>query len=384
MNYRPDLKRIQVPLGKLLLDPNNPRFLEDHAIRVDEKDFADSEVQQEAARRMRREAFRLEELTNSIETNGWQPVDMIFVRRVESLPGQYVVLEGNRRVMALRDLRSGGKLVGPLEKAVEPLSVLEVVGTGDVDESRAQITYLLGVRHHGSLKTWGPFAQAHNLYERYLQLGKMTDLSFKWDPNIAAQIGEQLALDVKKIEERLRTYRVMKQLYTLPEIRKIGIEGKYYSLVREALPPRQSTNPLKNYIAQDSTTFNLDDEGLRRMDALCHFSVEDRKNAPISGPDEWRSLTRILKDSDAEKRQEMLREVLDEKKAPSDVAARRQAELRQPRWDRWLTEVADLLRKLQISNVDSDDERAKKAGGRLAKILDALPTSSKRSAIEER
>src|SRR5450631_1719646 len=191
MNYRPKLKSIQVPLQKLLLDPNNPRFLEDHSDRVEEKDFADSGVQGETAKRMEKEAFRLDELKKSIETNGWQPVDMIFVRRLEALPGHYVVLEGNRRIMALRGLKEDGKLKGALA-AVDPLDVLEVVGTGDIDESRAQITYLLGVRHHGSLKTWGPFAQAHNLYERYLQLGNMTDATFRWDSNIAAEIGARL------------------------------------------------------------------------------------------------------------------------------------------------------------------------------------------------
>src|SRR5260221_12163825 len=59
VNYRPKLKGIQVPLQKLLLDPNNPRFLEDHTTRVDEKDFADSGVQGETADRMRKEAFNL-------------------------------------------------------------------------------------------------------------------------------------------------------------------------------------------------------------------------------------------------------------------------------------------------------------------------------------
>jgi hypothetical protein len=382
MNYRPELKSIQVPIQKLLLDPNNPRFLEDHSDRIDERDFADSGVQAETAKRMEKEAFRLHELKKSIETNGWQPVDMIFVRRLESLPGHFLVLEGNRRIMALRGLKEDGKLTGPLA-AVDPLDVLEVVGTDDIDESRAQIAYLLGVRHHGSLKTWGPFAQAHDLHERYLQLGNMTDVKFRWDANIAAQIGARLSVDVKRIEERLRVYRAMKQLNETLEIQNVGMEGKYYSLLREALPPWKSSSPLKSYIAQDSSSFRLDEESIRRLDAVCHFSTEDRKGAPISSPDEWRALARILKDSDPQRKKEMLCEVEQDKKAPSDVIARRQAELRQPRWDRWLNEVADLLRKLQIGNIDGDDVGAKTVGTRLALILDALPGPDNRPPVNK-
>ena len=375
MNLRPKLNEITVPLGKLLFDPNNPRFLEDHAVRTDEKDFADSDVQIQTRDRMRRESFHIDELRRSIETNGWQPVDRIFVRRIETLPGVYVVLEGNRRLVALREI--GGEIA----KAVDPLSVLEVVGTADLEESRAQITYLLGVRHHGSLKTWGPFAQAHNIYERYLLLGNMTGNTFKWDDEIAKTIANQLSINVKKIEERLRVYIAMKQLHEVPEIKKVVMEGKYYSLLKEALPPWGSNSLLKQYVAQDMSNFRLDDDSLRRLDAVCHFSVKDRENAPIGSPDEWRPLSKILKDADNEKRKAMLREVEEEKKPPSDVWANRQAELRQPRWDRWLNEVTQLLRRLQIGNIDNGDPRTQNVGNRLARILDSLPASNPGSSV---
>jgi hypothetical protein len=368
MNYRPELREIKVPLQKLLLDPNNPRFLEDHSDRVAEANYADSGVQMQTAKRMSKENYKLEELKKSILTNGWQPVDRIFVRKLPRLPGHYVVLEGNRRLMALREVQD--KLKEEVLKQVDPLPVLEVVGTEDEEESRAQVAYLLGVRHHGSLKKWRPFAQAHNLYQRYLQLGKMTDESFRWNESIAAEIGDRLGIEVDEIEERLRVYRAMQRLHDVPAIKEIGMEGKFYSLVEAALP--QSKSALKDYIRQDPSTFLLDGESLRRMDALCHFSTKDRKGAPVSNPAEWRSLTRILEDSDAVRRKEMIEDVEERKQAPSNVAALRQAELRQPRWDRWLTEVAELLRRLQIANLDGDDQRAKDVAARLAAVLDAL------------
>jgi hypothetical protein len=369
VKYRAKLNKIEVPLQKLLLDPNNPRFLEDHDGRVNETDWADSGVQTETAVRMQQGHYRIEELKKSIRTNGWQPVDMIFVKKVDKLPGHYVVLEGNRRVTALRQVIPE---LPELANAVDPLTVLEVVGTEDIDETTAQISYLLGVRHHGSLKTWGPFAQAHDLYERYLTLSEMTDATFKWDDAIADKISAQLSLERSKIKERIRVYRVMKQLNEVPVIERVGMQGHYYSLVKEALPTTAS-NPLSAYLRQDPSTFRLDDIAIQRMDRLCHFSTQDRKGAPVSSPDEWRPLSQILKDPDPERTQKMLNEVEHDKRSPTEVLAARQAELRQPRWDLWLKDVAALMQRLQIANIDPDDPAAQKVVSELASLLDALP-----------
>jgi hypothetical protein len=328
---------------------------------------------------MSRGAFHLTDLKNSIEANGWQPVDMIFVRKIED---HFVVLEGNRRLMALRALNAEGKLAEPLKSAVDPLPVLEVVGKGDTEELRNQIAYLLGVRHQSSLKRWGPFAQAHDIYGRYLSLGKMNDDTFRWDADLAAKVGAALSVDVRKIQERLRVYRAMRQLHSVPGIKKIGIAGHYYSLVKEAVDPRGAQSPLRSYIAQEPSTFLLSDESIRRMDAVCGFSIDaKRTGAPVSNPDEWRPLAQILGDPDVDKRDRMIQDIEVNKKAPSEVYAERQAELRQPRWDRWLDEVAQLLRKLQVANLDSEDASAKAAGTRLAKILDGL-TSLKTGGTE--
>jgi hypothetical protein len=372
MNFVPQLRKIKVPLKKLLLDPNNPRFLEDHVERVDEKNFHESGVQIEAFNRMDRGAFHLAELKKSIETNGWQPVDMIFVRKNGD---HFVVLEGNRRLMALRALGEEGKLVEPLKSAVDPLPVLEVVDEGDAEELRNQIAYLLGVRHQSSLKRWGPFAQAHDIYGRYVSLGKMTDGTFQWDDALAAKVGAALSVDVKKIQERLRVYRAMRQLYEVPAIKKVGMAGHYYTLVKEAVDPRGTQNPLRSYIVQDPSTFLLSDESIRRMDAVCGFSIDSKRtDAPVANPDEWRPLSQILGDPDVNKRDRMIKDIEVNKKKPSEVYAERQAELRQPRWDRWLDEVTQLLRKLQIANLDSADASAKAVGTRLAEILDGLPS----------
>ena len=373
MKYRPTLTPITVPIDKLLLDPNNPRFLEDHEDRVEDSQFADSGVQIKTAERMRRGSFKLGELKDSILSNGWQPVDRIFVRKIEGVPGSYVVLEGNRRLTALRELKEKDpKIPDGLLEAFDPLNVLEVVGAENIEESRAQVTYLLGVRHHGSLKTWGPFAQAHNIYERYLLLGKINDDAFVWDEDIAENIGQTLGVAIDKVKERLQVYRAMAQLNQVPAIGNLdkkGLKGKYYSLIKDGLAAN-------GYINQDPVTFKLDDISLGRFDTTCHFSTLNRSGAPINNPAEWRALRKILKDDDPEKVIEMIEEVEVHKRTPSDVYAERLAELRQPRWDRWLMELAELLRKLKLGNVDSEDSRTIILGRRVAEILDSLSPQS--------
>jgi hypothetical protein len=375
LKYRANLKEIKVPLQKLLLDPNNPRFMEDHDVRIEEVEWADSGVQTQTAKRMSEGGYHLNELKKSVVSNGWQPVDMIFVRKVDGLPDHYVVLEGNRRVTALRELQAENKLPTDVIEVVKNLPVLEVLGTAADSEIKAQISYLLGVRHHGSLKPWGPFAQAHDLYERYLRLSGMNDQNFEWNEKISEDISAQLSLDPKKIKERIRVYRAMKQLNEVPKIARIGIEGRYYSLVKDALPTSPSS-PLSQYLRQDSNTFRLDELAVERFDQLCHFSTSGRKNAPIKNPDEWKPLSNILKDIDEDKKNQMLNAVLNEKQEPTVVFAERQAELRQLRWDIWLTQVTALLGGLKMANVDPDDPEAQSAVSKLAVILDALPAGS--------
>lgn len=365
MNYQPTLKSIAVPLDELLLDPNNPRILSD--TEYSESQFSTSGVQTQAHDRMKAGNYRLDELKQSILKNGWQPVDMIFVKRLAD--GRFVVLEGNRRLCALRSIARDG-MPENLRTAVDPLPVFEVVGTGNLEESRAQISYLLGVRHHGSLKVWAPFARAHNIYERYLQYGKMTDDSFSWNAEVAQRVGDTLGIDPEYVEEALMVYRVMKQLNSQEAINRVGMEGRYYSLIREVLS-RPAKSPLHQYVVLDPNRFALDDASLARIDKVCRFSTKDRQDAPVSAPVEWRSLEKILADHDEAKKTEMLHQVEDGGLKPSVVYAMRAAELRQPRWDRWLKEVADLLKSLQVGGLQRSDE-ARRVSSRLATVLEAL------------
>ena len=186
MDYKPELAVINVPLFDLLLDPNNPRF----SVRPDEEhpeeQFDDKRLQAQTEAEMASDRHQIKQLKDSIQASGWQPVDRIFVQRRAFPDGEkLIVLEGNRRVTALKELVRTKALDVALLKQVDPLEVVEVLGDAESDVVRAQVTYLLGVRHHGSLTAWGAFAQAHELYERYLRIASQTDDTFEWKQDVA-------------------------------------------------------------------------------------------------------------------------------------------------------------------------------------------------------
>ena len=370
MNYRPTLEPRTIPLQKLLLDPNNPRFLQDINKLVPEQEYADSGVQNRAHDAM--VDYQIDNLVRSIDSNGWQPVDSIFVKKIKiGNEDHYVVLEGNRRLTALRVLKKRQNLAPELAADIDPVTVLEVVGNGDEQELRAQITYLLGVRHHGSLKRWSAFAQAVDIFKRYLALAQQTAETFKWDEKPAKLLAQTLGIDVGRVEERLRVYRAIKQLQTDPNIGD-GPHSRHYTLLKEAVHPRSAGNPLRSYIKQDSSTFLLTKEAVERIEILCKFSEPNRSGAPINNPDEWRALSDVLKIPDPQEQQAALTKITVDGNQPSAVLAERQAGLAKPRWDLWLDEVASLLSGVTFGNLNNNPDAARIATAALATILDQL------------
>lgn len=373
----PTLKSVKVAASKLILDPNNPRFLTHDNDHTDESDFLDPGVSVETNRKMTNEDgsdYRIDGLKKSIRENGWVPVDRIFVRKYLDTD-RYVVLEGNRRVTAIRQLLDEADLHEDTRRSIDPLEVVEVVDDCGPEVLKTRISYLLGVRHHGSLKPWSPFAQAHNMYKRYLVISGQTDQTYQWDETRGEQVANALSLEIKRVKQRLQVYRVMQQIDQVEEVQAVdGIKARYYSICEEVLL-KGGKSKLPEYIRQDGSTMLIDDESMGRMINLCHFDVSNREGAPIRNPTEWRKLDKILSDDDGSKVTAMLAEVEENKRHPSDVWAEREEERYKPRWDTWLREVSLLLGSVQFGH-DLDSAEAKNAGKRLDNLLQALDDQS--------
>src|SRR5262245_321195 len=94
-------------LAELCLDPNNPRYADLGVSKtVPEGKVADESVQATALARMLEDRFEVEQLKESIEQMGFLTVDRLVVVALptEDSSTKYLVVEGNRRVAAMKSL----------------------------------------------------------------------------------------------------------------------------------------------------------------------------------------------------------------------------------------------------------------------------------------
>jgi ParB-like chromosome segregation protein Spo0J len=150
----------------ILLDPNNPRFATMRESRpVLESHYGDTVNQQKTlSYLLETTEFDVEQLRESIRKIGYVPIDNIIVRPLGTT-GKYVVVEGNRRVAAvkslLEDLQQGYIEAMPSEReaSLKHLDV-KVLETSDPQQLSLDSWILQGLRHVSGAKSWGPYQQA--------------------------------------------------------------------------------------------------------------------------------------------------------------------------------------------------------------------------------
>lgn len=369
-NLTPELRHIKVDPKYLILDPNNPRLITHDDDRHHDDDARDRVVV--TTQKMTDGRFKIDELVNSIKQNGWLPVDAIFVKKLENENKYFLVLEGNRRVTALTKLLNEDSGISEiLRSSISNIDVMEIIDDIPIDELNNKITYLLGVRHHGALKKWSPFAQAKNIYKRYLEVTNTSSEDFVWNEEIGSTVADALSISGDHVKDRLKVFRVMEQLSEHPEIKDSsgGMKDRYYSVCAEVV--LSSNNLLNEYISKDESTFKLNDESLVRINKLCHFDQPNRNSAPINNPHEWRKLSAILKDDDSNKRSLMLKRVEEDKVQPSVVWAERASELQTLQWDKWLFKANSIIQRITMAD-DLSSDAAVNVTTRLFNVINEL------------
>lgn len=164
------LKPIELRLDQLLLDPNNPRFSElgEELNQVQEGRFADERVQQHTFERMKDPLFDVVELRDTIKTLGFLPMDRIVVRRWKGQadPVKYVVIEGNRRVTALKWLFYLHEIGKETLTDTQIANYTRFQGLLLDDEIAAGSASLIlpGLRHVSGVKEWGAYQKAKAIH----------------------------------------------------------------------------------------------------------------------------------------------------------------------------------------------------------------------------
>jgi hypothetical protein len=244
MEYKPG----EVGLDKLLLDPNNYRFFDmDKYIEVAQNRIHEGTVQQRAEDLVRldgREELRA--LKESIEANGYIPVETLVVKPYEFKEGLFVVVEGNRRVAAMRWLKQdsiGGSpvsnnLINSFDKL--PAIVLE----GGEENTKTIQHILMGLRHVSGIKQWGGYQRAKLVVELVDEFG----LSLG---EAAKQIG-------MSAHEATRRYRALKALEQMQNDEEFGAlaDPKMYRLFHEAV----SVVKVKEWLGWDGDEYKFADE----------------------------------------------------------------------------------------------------------------------------
>jgi ParB-like chromosome segregation protein Spo0J len=213
-----------VPLTKLLLDPNNYRFLDHKKFKKKVVTRFHEDKVQAATLENLEHHYNLDELKNSILVNGYVPMERIIVAPYKHLPGHYVVVEGNRRVAALKSLlkecEEGVIALTAAQKksyARVPCAVLKSAGK----DLRHAERVIMGIRHIAGPKEWGAYQQALLVAE----LKDEEDLDFK-------DIGGMLGISSV---EAARRYRAIAALKFMEQDELYGdkAEPNFYRLLHE-------------------------------------------------------------------------------------------------------------------------------------------------------
>jgi len=224
MNNLPNsLSPIKLKLDDLLLDPNNPRFSElgEELNPVPEGRFADEKVQSNTIEKMKNSIFDVAELRDTIKTIGFLPMDRIVVHKWkgQSADGKprYVVIEGNRRVTALKwliNLHEIGKETFD-ESQLKNFTDLECLLLTDELAPTSASLILPGLRHVSGIKEWGAYQKAKAIHA--LRKGGMS----------SQEVAQSLGLSTKAANSAYRCFLALEQMKSDEEFGEYAEPRKY-------------------------------------------------------------------------------------------------------------------------------------------------------------
>lgn len=151
-----------LPLSQVFLDPNNPRFVTDDWRQIGDSSIDKEDVQATAKAKLENQ-YAVDRLQTNMEENGYLPVDRIVVKKFKT--DKYVVLEGNRRVAAAKNVQTlidnGTVFEAAITNSFRTIPVLIYTGQ-DV-----QAAWMFqGLIHIMGVRDWSPFNKAKLLVER--------------------------------------------------------------------------------------------------------------------------------------------------------------------------------------------------------------------------
>jgi hypothetical protein len=283
-----EMKEDTLPVESLLLDPNNYRFQDEgDFVTADSSRLHEENVQDRAYRRLRRSG--LQELKNSILANGFLPVERLVVRSYEAKSGSFLVLEGNRRLAALRwiaeDHAAGVGVPDEVLKSMDAVPVVVVSGEGDDSVYLA----IMGIRHVGGIREWGG-------YQRAKLVTELRD-AYSLD---GPEIGGRLGMSTQEVNRRYRAFKALAQMQDDDEYGDRAAPTMY-ALFHEAV----ALPTVRSWLEWNESNWRFEnEEELHQFYELIAPSERDEGPTPepkISGYSQVRQLRSILSHQDAKR-----------------------------------------------------------------------------------
>ena len=284
-----ELKDIEIAPNKLLLDPENPRIVlkTERAVSYTPQQLASPEIQDYILSVIDKAEFHVADLLESIERDGFlDHGNRMILERVDGT-ASYLVLEGNRRLTAIKHLLRDQESLSPhVLDSLGTLKAQELVLTGKGGYQREEVVFkLLGMLHLEGQLDWGAMERAFYIYRAYMfEYGKYYDSGFWYDVDCSRECGKTLDMKPRSVRTELAAYRVYAQLreegYTVKE--------DHYSLISLAVRTRGLNY---EYFELDDESLELSNKGLERFNLLC---LDDER--PVHNPGDFKNVAKVFRE----------------------------------------------------------------------------------------
>lgn len=284
------LTPIDVAPANLLLDPENPRFVGDQRIKLADKAEAKDPRVQETLRLAMVEHFGGAELVESIERVGFLKMDRLVVRPLAEGSKKYVVIEGNRRLSAIKTLlakeeRRQVVLQDHVRASLVKVEALLLDCDGDLYQDATW--FLQGLRHISGVVNWGPYQQA----ELVSRLTEQRGVDF-------TTAGDSIGVGRRKAGQMLRAYKGLKQM---EENAEFGAKARpeLFSHFEQAWVKQ----PLREWLSWDEGASRFTDEDhLQWFYTWITDGIPDAQQKPFGAQEVRDKLSKVISSEDARKR----------------------------------------------------------------------------------
>lgn len=327
-----DLRMDRLQASKLLLDPNNYRFQDiEGFVYANEDRFHEETVQERAMQRIRSES-NLIDLKRSILRNGFIEVERLVVRPYEPVEDRWVVIEGNRRLAAVRwiidDYEAGADIS---EEFIESIRTLPVAIAEEHQPDEVFRASLMGIRHVSGIDEWEGYQRAKLIAVMRDELGL--------EPG---EVAERLGLSTYEVNRRYRAFSALEQMQNNEEYGEYAQPSRY-PIFHEAV----SLPDVRDWLGWDEelAQFTNEDNLARfyRMLIPRETDGEEPAEPKIRTYIQVRHLREILPNPDSR------RLLLDERRPFEEALA---AAMRDEFSRLWLSEVTDAIEALENMGVD--------------------------------